>query len=138
MISRDAAQEEAARQIAPGCRTIRSGFWNTLRPPRHSPAKTPFHNFLPQGTAAFKRQRNAIYSFPQRIGSDRAVGSRVLPACVSLRNTLRWQSQEAARIYVAESSRPEIRLSTEMPRLELSTVLVAVRCSPRFWRVLLY
>jgi spore cortex formation protein SpoVR/YcgB (stage V sporulation) len=65
------------------------------------------HNFLPQGpqgTAAFKRQRNAIYSFPQRIGSDRAVGSRVLPACVSLRNTLRWQSQEAARIYVAESS----------------------------------
>src|ERR1700756_3457199 len=65
-----------------------------------------FHNFLPQGTAAFKRQRNAIYSFPQRIGSDRAVGSRVLPACVSLRNTLRWQSQEAARIYVAESSLP--------------------------------
>jgi hypothetical protein len=66
------------------------------------------HNFLPQGTAAFKRQRNAIYSFPQRIGSDRAVGSRVLPACVSLRNTLRWQSQEAARIYVAESSQFEL------------------------------
>ena len=53
MVSRDAAQEEAARQIAPGSRTIRSGFWNTLCPPRHSPAKTPFHNFLPQGTAAF-------------------------------------------------------------------------------------
>ena len=69
---------------------------------------TEFHNFLPQGTAAFKRQRNAIYSFPQRIGSDRAVGSRVLPACVSLRNTLRWQSQEAARIYVAESSQFEL------------------------------
>jgi hypothetical protein len=64
------------------------------------------HNFLPQGTAAFKRQRR--YSFPQRIGSDRAVGSRVVPACVSLRNTLRWQSQEAARIYVAESSQFEL------------------------------
>jgi hypothetical protein len=63
MVSRDAAQEEAARQIAPGSRTIRSGFWNTLCPPRHCPAKTPFHNFLPQGTAAFKRQRNAYTPF---------------------------------------------------------------------------
>jgi spore cortex formation protein SpoVR/YcgB (stage V sporulation) len=70
------------------------------------------HNFLPQGTAAFKRQRNAIYSFPQRIGSDRAVGSRVLLACVSLRNTLRWQSQEAARIYVTESSLLRIAIAT--------------------------
>jgi hypothetical protein len=63
MVSRDAAQEEAAGKIAPGSRTIRSGFWNTLCPPRHCPAKTPFHNFLPQGTAAFKRQRNAYTPF---------------------------------------------------------------------------
>ena len=64
-----------------------------------------------------KRQRNAVYSFLQRIGSDGAVGSSVLPACVSLRNTLRWQSQEAARIYVAEASllRPNFYLKAAVP-----------------------
>ena len=74
-----------------------------------------FYRRGPQGTAALKRQRNAISSFPQRIGSDRAVGS-VLPACVSLRNTLRWQSQEAARTYVAESSLPLTGRATEVTK----------------------
>src|ERR1700745_2654175 len=83
-----------------------------------------YYNFLPQGprgTAAFKPQRNAISSFPQRIGSDRAVGSRVLPACVSLRNTLRRQSQKAARIYVAESA-----LSYFVPLLHLVLTVLQI------------
>jgi len=39
MVSRGAAQKEEARQIAPGCSSIRSGFWNTLCPPLHPLAK---------------------------------------------------------------------------------------------------
>src|SRR5215472_13743995 len=45
MVSRGAAQKEEARQIAPGCSSIRSGFWNTLCPPLHSLAKAPFGGF---------------------------------------------------------------------------------------------
>ena len=45
MVSRDAAQKEQARPIKPGSIKIRLGFWNTLCPPRHPPAKPPFHGF---------------------------------------------------------------------------------------------
>src|ERR1700746_3358110 len=105
---RPAMQHMLGRNCAyPIPRTISFTFSNRVitdarlrRAPCRRGWKRSNHNFLRQSGSGMRY----IYFFPQRMGPDRAVGSRVLPACVSLRNTLRWQSQEAARIYVAESS----------------------------------
>ena len=42
--------------------------------------------------AIFHGQRDAVYAFLERIGSQGAVRSRVLRACLSLGNTLKCQS----------------------------------------------